>query len=331
MVRSLLIVVNLQAIPKLLDQLRSAIRVRHYSHRTEEAYCGWARRFILFNQKRHPSEMGPDEVRHFLIHLAETLKVSASTQNQALNALVFLYEHVLQLPLEDLGSFVRAKRPKNLPVVLTKSEVQNVLKRIEGVPRLVSVLIYGSGLRLLECLTLRVKDVDFQRMEIRVRRGKGGKDRITTLPATIRSELIAHLEKVKGIHDQDCREGGGRTLLPDALTRKYPAADSEWAWQFVFPATSRYFDRQAGIARRHHVHESVIQKAVRRAAQEAGISKPVSPLVFRHSFATHLLESGYDIRTVQELLGHSHVNTTMVYTHVLNRGRLGVISPADVT
>jgi integron integrase len=258
------------------------------------------------------------------------LKVSASTQNQALNALVFLYQHLLQRPLGELGWFVRAKRPKNLPVVLTKAEVREVLRRMEGVPRLVSVLMYGSGLRLLECLSLRVKELDFERMEIRIRRGKGAKDRVTTLPSMLRADLILHLETIKRIHERDLEEGFGRALLPNALARKYPNAAAEWAWQFVFPATSRYFDREAAVERRHHLHESVIQKAVRHAAKQAGMAKHVSPHVFRHSFATHLLESGYDIRTVQELLGHTHVNTTMVYTHVLNRGRLGVVSPADL-
>jgi integron integrase len=224
--------------------------------------------------------MGSDEVRQFLIHLAEELKVSAATQNQALNALAFFYQHVLELPLGDLGSFVRAKRPKNLPVVLTKAQVHEVLERMEGVPRLVAILLYGSCVRLLECLTLRVKDLDFEKMEIRVRRGKGSKDRVTTLPSSVRVKLASHLESVKRLHEKDLLEGFGRTLLPYALVRKYPKADSEWMWQFVFPATSRYFDREAGIERRHHLHETVIQKAVRRPAKNAGITKPVSPHVF---------------------------------------------------
>ncbi len=274
--------------------------------------------------------MGDVEVGQFLTYLAETLSVSAATQNQALNALVFLYREVLQLPVGELEPFVRAKRPKNLPIVLTKTEAQSILRHMEGVPRLVAILLYGSGLRLLECLTLRVKDLDFERMEIRVRRGKGGKDRVTMLPATSKQELIEHLKRGKRIHEQDLREGAGRVILPDAIARKYPNADSQWGWQFVFPASSKYLDRKAGLKRRHHVHESVIQKAIKQAVQQAGITKHGTAHVLRHSFATHLLESGYDIRTVQELLGHSHVTTTQRYTHVLNRGRLGVVSPADI-
>jgi len=290
----------------------------------------WIRRFILFHEKRHPVDMGEQEVRQFLTYLAEKLKVSAATQNQALNALVFLYRNVLELPLSDIGHFIRAKRPENVPVVLTKNEVRAVLAQMAGPPLLVTQLMYGSGLRLLECLTLRVKDLDFERMEMRIRRGKGGKDRITMLPSSAKPGLLAHLGHVQQIHERDLLLGAGRTALPNALDRKYPNAASEWVWQFVFPASTRYFDRDTGIERRHHIHESVIQKAVKRAARCAGGPKPVSPHVFRHSFATHLLEAGYDIRTVQQLLGHRHVNTTMRYTHVLNRGRLGVLSPADI-
>ena len=316
--------------PKLLDRVRSAIHLLHYSRRTEEAYAGWIRRFVIFHRKRHPAEMGDAEVRQFLTYLAEKLEVSASTQNQALNAVVFLYREVLQMPLGKMEPFVRAKRPKNLPIVLTKAEVHLVLKHLKGLPRLIAILLYGAGLRLLECLTLRVKDLDFERMEIRVRRGKGGKDRVTMLPATAKQDLIEHLKRTKRTHEKDLREGTGRTVLPDALARKYPNADSQWGWQFVFPASSKYFDRKAGLKRRHHVHESVIQKAIKLAVQEAGITKHGTAHVLRHSFATHLLESGYDIRTVQELLGHSSVTTTQRYTHVLNRGRLGVVSPADI-
>jgi len=316
--------------PKLLDQVRSAVRLLHYSPRTEEAYAGWIRRFVIFHHKRHPAEMGDSEVRQFLIDLAEKQGVSASTQNQALNALVFLYRQVLHLPLGKMESFVRAKRPKNLPIVLTKAEVQSVLKHMKGVPWLVAVLLYGAGLRLLECLTLRVKDVDFERMEIRVRRGKGQKDRVTMLPASAKQDLIEHLKNTRRIHEKDLREGAGRTRLPDAIARKYPNADSQWGWQFVFPASSKYFDREAGIKRRHHVDESVIQKAIKVAVEAAGITKHGTAHSLRHSFATQLLESGYDIRTVQELLGHANVSTTQRYTHVLNRGRLGVVSPADI-
>jgi integron integrase len=288
------------------------------------------RRFIVFHNKRHPAEMSEEEVREFLVHLAEKRRVSAATQNQALNAIVFLYRYVLTRPLGDLRNFARAKRPETLPVVLSKSEVQRVLNFLDGVVGIVVRLLYGAGLRLLECLTLRVKDLDFEKMEIRIRRGKGQKDRVTVLPSTLKNSLLLHLERVKRIHEKDLEQGAGRAALLYALERKYPNASAEWGWQFVFPASSRYWDRTAGIERRHHIHESVIQKAVREAAKRAGVAKHVTPHVFRHSFATHLLEAGYDIRTVQELLGHSHVNTTMQYTHVLNRGRLGVISPADV-
>ena len=234
------------------------------------------------------------------------------------------------MPLGKMEPFVRAKRPKNLPIVLTKGEVQSVLKHLEGVARLIAVLLYGSGLRLLECLTLRVKDLDFDRMEIRVRRGKGQRDRVTMLPSSAKQDLIEHLKNTRAIHEKDLREGAGRAKLPDAIARKYPNADSQWGWQFVFPASSRYFDREAGLKCRHHIHESVIQKAIKEAVQAAGITKHGTAHTLRHSFATQLLESGYDIRTVQELLGHSHVNTNMIYTHVLNRGRLGVVSPADI-
>jgi integron integrase len=311
---------------KLLDRVRSAIRLRHYSPRTEEAYAGWIRRFVIFHHKRHPAEMGDAEVGQFLTDLAEKQGVGASTQNQSLNALVFLYREVLQMPLGKLEPFVRAKRPKNLPIVLTKAEVQAVLKHMEGVPRLVAILLYGSGLRLLECLTLRVKDLDFERMEIRVRRGKGQKDRVTMMPGSSKLDLIAHLKNTKCIHERDLREGAGRAKLPDAIARKYPNANSQWGWQFVFPASSKYFDENAGMKRRHHVDESVIQKAIKGAVQTAGITKHGTAYTLRHSFATQLLENGYDIRTVQELLGHSDVRTTQIYTHVLNRGRLGVLS-----
>jgi integron integrase len=285
---------------------------------------------VIFHHKRHPREIGDAEVRQFLTDLAEKQSVSASTQNQALNALVFLYREVLLSPLGKMEPFVRAKRPKNLPIVLTKAEVQSVLKHMEGVPWLVALLLYGSGLRLLECLTLRVKDLDFERMEIRVRRGKGQKDRVTMLPASSKQDLIEHLKNTKRIHEKDLREGAGRAKLPEAIARKYPNADSQWGWQFVFPASSKYFDQSAGLKRRHHVDESVIQKAIKEAVQTAGITKHGTAHTLRHSFATQLLESGYDIRTVQELLGHTDVRTTQIYTHVLSRNRLGVVSPADI-
>lgn len=278
--------------PKLLDRVRSAIRLRHYSPRTEEAYVGWIRRFVVFHHKRHPKEMGDAEVGQFLTHLAEKLEVSASTQNQALNALVFLYREVLQLPLGKMESFVRAKRPKNLPIVLTKTEAQSVLKHMKGVPRLAALLLYGAGLRLLECLTLRVKDLDFERMEIRVRRGKGGKDRVTMLPATSKQDLIEHLKTTKRIHEHDLRQGAGRVVLPDAIARKYPNADSQWGWQFVFPASSKYLDRKAGVKRRHHIHESVIQKAINRAVRQAGITKHGTAHVLRHYVESPTMSRG---------------------------------------
>jgi integron integrase len=291
---------------------------------------GWIRRYVIFHRKRHPAEMGAVEVRQFLTDLDEKQNVSASTQNQALNAIVFLYREVLELPLGKMESFARAKRPKNLPIVLTKSEVQSILKHLKGALRLVALLLYGSGLRLLECLTLRVKDLDFERMEIRVRRGKGRKDRVTMLPASSKQDLIEHLKDTKRVHEKDLRRGDGRVTLPEAIARKYPNADREWGWQFVFPASSQYFDANSGQKRRHHIHESVIQKAIKEAVRAAGITKHGTAHSLRHTFATQLLESGYDIRTVQELLGHSNVTTTQIYTHVLNRGRLGVVSPADI-
>jgi integron integrase len=274
--------------------------------------------------------MGDAEIGRFLSYLAEDRHVSASTQNQALNALVFLYKEVLRQLIGDLTGVVRAKRPATLPIVLTKPEVQALLGQLEGVPLLIAVLLYGSGLRLLECLTLRVKDLDFERMEIRLRRGKGAKDRVTVLPSAAKAGLMEQLRVAKVIHERDLSQGAGRVVLSEALARKYPRADREWGWQFVFPASSRYFDPEARLQRRHHIHESLIQKAVRTAALRAGIAKHATCHVLRHSFATHLLESGYDIRTVQELLGHSHVTTTQIYTHVLNRSRLGVVSPADI-
>jgi integron integrase len=317
--------------PKLLDQVRQAIRVRHYSRRTEEAYVGWIRRFIVFNGKRHPAAMGGAEVSRFLTQLATEGKVAASTQNQALNALVFLYRHVLGSPLPDLQNVVRAKRPQKLPVVFTQAEVRAVLGELEGVSALVAGLLYGSGLRLLECLRLRVKDLDFAVGQVTVRDGKGSKDRISVLPATLHQPLQDHLVSVKQIHEQDLRRGYGAVYLPGALARKYPGAPQEWVWQYVFPAAKRSVDPRSGDVRRHHITETTIQRAVTSAVRRAGITKHGSCHTFRHSFATHLLEAGYDIRTVQELLGHSDVRTTMIYTHVLNRGGRGVRSPLDVS
>ena len=315
--------------PKPLDQVRQAIRARHYSKRTEKTYADWIKRFILFHGKRHPLDMGEPEINQFLTDLAVNKKVSASTQNQALSALLFLYQHVLKKPLEWIDPAVRAKKPKRLPVVLTREEVKAILGPMEGGPKLVATLLYGAGLRLNECLHLRFKDIDFTRNQILVREGKGQKDRITTLPASVKEALLAHLRDVWRLHQRDLREGAGRVVLPYALNRKYPNADREWGWQWAFPAPTRYFDREAKIERRHHLHETVVQKAMRQAVLGAGIGKPATPHVLRHSFATHLLEDGYDIRTIQELLGHNDLNTTMIYTHVLNKGGRGVRSPAD--
>ena len=315
--------------PRLLDRVREAIRVRHYSPRTEEAYVAWIRRFILFHGKRHPAEMGAPEVRTFLSDLAVRRRVSASTQNQALSAVLFLYEAVLGWRLPWMAEIERARRPARLPVVLSREEVAAVLSRLRGPVWLMASLLYGSGLRLLECAELRVKDVDFERGELTVRDPKGGRDRMTMLPAGLSAPLRVHLGAVKAQHESDRLAGRGAVALPGALGRKYPAAATEWAWQWVFPATRWYTDAATGERRRHHLHESVLQRAVREAVRVAGIARPATCHSFRHSFATHLLESGYDIRTIQELLGHRDVATTMVYTHVLNRGGRGVRSPLD--
>jgi integron integrase len=315
--------------PRLLDRARLAIRARHYSPKTEEAYVAWIKRYIFFHGKRHPGEMGADEVTRFLSSLALHGRVSASTQNQALSALLFLYQEVLQQDLPRLDGIVRAKRPSRLPVVLTQAEVQAVLAHLRGTPRIMATLFYGAGLRLMECARLRVKDVDFASNQILVRDGKGQKDRATLLPATSKTDLARHLEAIRQQHQRDLSQGAGWVALPGALERKYPNAGREWAWQWIFPATSCYVDRETGKRRRHHLHESVIQRAMKEAVCRAGIAKPATPHTLRHSFATHLLEDGYDIRTVQELLGHSDVSTTMIYTHVLNRGPAAVRSPAD--
>jgi integron integrase len=315
--------------PRLLDQVRAQLRLRHYSPRTETAYVQWIRRFILFHGKQHPLTLGTRHVAVFLTHLATQGEVSASTQNQALNALMFLYSQVLGRDLESIGGFVRAHKPRRLPVVLTAAEVRALLERLEGSSRLVASLLYGSGLRLLECLELRVKDVDFEQREIRLRQGKGRKDRVAPLPEACAPKLSEHLGRVRALFETDLREGYGGVLLPDALARKYPNAGREWGWQWLFPAGRRFLDRAAGVERRHHIHETAIQRAVRRAVGAAGIAKPAGCHTLRHSFATHLLAGGYDIRTVQELLGHRDVKTTMIYTHVLNRGGRGVRSPLD--
>ncbi len=314
---------------RLLDQVRQIIRLKHYSIRTEEAYIGWIKRYILFHDKRHPQEMGSPEIEAFLTHLAVELNVASSTQNQAFSALLFLYREVLKQDLDAPIDAVRAKIPKRIPTVLTREEVHQVLDAISGTHRLMAKLLYGSGLRVMECVRLRVKDVDFARYQITVRDGKGMKDRVTMLPASLVDPLQEHLQHVKQIHQNDLVKGYGSVYLPDALERKYPNANREWIWQYVFPATSLSKDPRTGIMRRHHIDASGLQKAVRKAAKLTGIPKRVTCHTFRHSFATHLLENSYDIRTVQELLGHKDVKTTMIYTHVLNRGGMAVRSPLD--
>ncbi len=323
-------VVNVAGSPKLLTQVRRLLRVRHMSPRTEQAYLSWIRRFARYHGLRHPLELGSADVVAYLTHLAEASHVSRSTQAQAMSALLFLYREVLGKPLDDVRSVVRARSPGRLPVVLSRAEVRRVLGELSGDVWLVSVLLYGAGLRLAESLELRVKDVDFDRREITVRRGKGGKDRRTMLPASARAPLRRHLDRVKVLHDSDLAEGGGHVVLPEALERKAPSWAVEFGWQWVFPATRRYQEAGTGIVRRHHLHETVVQRAFRRAVIASGLSKRATCHTLRHSFATHLLEDGYDIRTVQELLGHTDVSTTMIYTHVLNRGGLGVRSPLDV-
>jgi len=308
--------------------VRGAIRARHYSFRTEDAYIAWIRRFLAFHRMRHPLEMGTPEVTAFLTALAVRLRVSASSQKQAFSAVLFLYRNVLDRELTGLDHVVRAKQPLRLPLVLSRQEVAILLARLRGMPLLMASLLYGSGLRLLECAHLRVKDVDFDRLELHVRDGKGRKDRVTLLPGGLVLPLRRHLERVKRLHERDTSRGVG-VELPYALARKYPAAAGDWAWRFIFPAARTYVDRSSGEVRRHHLHESALQRALRTAVVEAGLSKPATCHTLRHSFATHLLESGYDIRTIQELLGHSDINTTMIYTHVLNRGGRGVLSPLD--
>ncbi|MCB1850468.1 MAG: integron integrase [Gammaproteobacteria bacterium] len=310
-----------------LEQVRSKIRLKHYSIRTEQAYVFWIRRFILYHGKRHPADLGESEVSSFLSHLAVDRNVAASTQNQALNALVFMYRHVLGRPLGDTIDGVRAKKPARLPVVLTQDEIRMLLRYLEGSHWLAACLLYGSGLRLMECLRLRIMDLDFNHRAIIVRQGKGGKDRVVTFPDEIILPMRRHLEGVKSVHSKDLRDGFGKVYLPHALARKYPNAASEWGWQYLFPASKRSIDPRSGIERRHHLDESSLQKAIKRAVRKAGIHKPASCHSLRHSFATHLLERGMDIRTVQEQLGHKDVRTTQIYTHVIQRGGNAVISP----
>jgi integron integrase len=309
--------------------VREAFRARHYSLRTEEAYVRWIREYILFFGKRHPDELGTPEIRVFVSHLALARNVSASTQNQALSALLFLYREVLGRQIEWVDDVVRAKRPKRLPVVFTREEARAVLGRMRGEPWLMASLLYGSGLRLMECVRLRVKDVDFARLQITVREGKGDKDRVTVLPPSLTEPLRRQLERARVLHEADVREGFGQVHLPYALARKYPTAGRDWCWQYVFPASRRSFDPRTGREQRHHIAETTLQKAMRAAVRASGVAKPGSCHTLRHSFATHLLEGGYDLRTIQELLGHADVSTTMIYTHVLNKGGRGVKSPLD--
>lgn len=315
--------------PRLLERVRRVIRSRHYSPKTEKTYVSWIRRYVLYHGKRHPAEMGPEEIRAFLSHLASEKRVSASTQNQALSALLFLYRDVLNAEIGWVDGIKPAQPSQRLPVVLNRDEVAVLLRHLGGTSWLMASLMYGAGLRVMECCRLRVKDLDFAKHEIRIRDGKGRKDRVTVLPRKLHHPLAQHLQRVREIHRRDLADGCGAVELPGALARKYPRAAWEWGWQWVFPASRHYADRLTGELRRHHRHESVLQREVKEAVRSAEIAKNASCHTLRHSFATHLLESGADIRTIQELLGHRDVSTTMIYTHVLNRGGLGVRSPLD--
>jgi len=312
-----------------LELCRQKIRLKHYSLRTEQAYLDWIKRFILFHGKRHPAELGAPEVEAFLTHLAVDRGVSASTQNQAKSALLFMYKEVLGAQLPWLDHVERAKTPTRLPVVLTQDEVAAVLKRLDGVHRLIGRLLYGTGMRIMESMRLRVKDVEFTRREILVRDGKGQKDRVVMLPDRVAGPLQQQLADTRTLHKLELAAGRGEVYLPDALGRKYPGAGRDWGWQYVFPAAALSRDPRSGVVRRHHLSDQAFQRAMRQAVRDAGLVKPATPHTLRHSFATHLLDTGYDIRTVQELLGHSDVSTTMIYTHVLNRGGRGVVSPLD--
>lgn len=316
--------------PKLLDKVRNRIRVKGYSIRTEKSYTSWIKRYIYFHGKKHPQEMGNPEIESFLSHLAVNGNVAASTQNQAFNALLFLYKQVLNMELPDDINAIRSKKPIRLPTVLSKVDVLSVLQAMTaGIHQLMAKMLYGSGLRSIECIRLRVKDIQFNMNQIIVRDGKGKKDRGTMLPDDVKPDIIKHLKYVKHLHEDDLSKGFGRVYLPYALERKYPNANKEWGWQYVFPATTLSIDPRSGIKRRHHIHESAMSRAVKKAVKLARISQPATCHTLRHSFATHLLEDGYDIRTIQELLGHKDVSTTMIYTHVLNRGGRAVLSPLD--
>jgi len=316
--------------PKLLDQVREVIRTKHYSYRTEQTYVDWIKRFIIFHNKRHPKEMGAEEVQAYITYLANERRVAASTQNQALSAIVFLYKYVLQKEIIIPSDIIRPNRPERLPTVLSHQEAMSVINKMGGVTKLIAQLLYGSGLRISECLRLRVKDLDFANHQVIVRDGKGENDRATILPDSLVSGLKSQIEITRLIHQKDLKEGFGEVSLPYALAQKYPSAPKEFPWQYVFPSTNRSVDPVSKRTKRHHLDITVVQKAVRQAVLAAGLNKPVSPHTFRHTFATQLLQNGYDIRTVQELLGHKDVKTTMIYTHVLQRGAGAVKSPLDV-
>lgn len=314
---------------KLLEQVSEALRTKHYAYRTEQTYVDWIKRYILFHKKRHPNEMGSEQIREFIAYLATERKVATSTQNQALSAILFLYRTVLQKEIILPPELINPSRPKRLPTVLTHAEAMSVIDLMHGIPRLMTKILYGSGLRLMECMRLRVKDIDFDNHQIIVRGGKGDDDRFTVLPDSVAAEIKHILQDVKALHEKDLREGYGETILPNALAVKYKNAGKEWNWQFIFPASQRSMDRASGVIRRHHLDETVLQREIHNAAQLTKIDKVITPHTFRHSFATQLLQNGYDIRTIQELLGHKDVKTTMIYTHVLQRGGLAVKSPLD--
>ncbi len=314
---------------KLLDQVSEALRTKHYAYRTEQTYVDWIKRYIIFHKKRHPKDMDVEEIREFITHLAVERKVATSTQNQALSAILFLYRTVLLKEIVLSPDLVNPSRPKHLPTVLTHTEAMSVINLMHGIPRLMAKILYGSGLRLMECMTLRVKDIDFENHQIIVRGGKGDDDRFTILPDSVAAEIKHILQDVKALHDKDLREGYGETALPNAIGVKYINAGKEWSWQYIFPASRRSIDPLSGVIRRHHLDESVLQREIHNAAKLTKIDKVITAHTFRHSFATQLLQKGYDIRTIQELLGHKDVKTTMIYTHVLQRGALAVKSPLD--
>jgi len=314
---------------KLLDQVREALRTKHYSYRTEQTYIDWIKRYILFHKKQHPKELGVDEIREFIAHLATDRKVAASTQNQALSAILFLYRTVLQQEINLSPDLIKPSRPKRLPTVLTHEEAMSVIDAMRGTTRIMTKILYGSGLRLMECMRLRVRDIDFEHHQIIVRGGKGDDDRFTILPDSVAADLKHILQDVKALHQKDLRDGYGEAVLPNALGVKYKNAGKEWGWQYIFPASRLSLDPVSGVIRRHHLDQSVLQKTIRNAVRLANIDKEVTAHTFRHSFGTRLLQKGYDIRTIQELLGHKDVKTTMIYTHVLQRGAMAVISPLD--